>query len=146
MHSRSNSICLFLALFIFGAVVVHGEPEPMARPTRPEIFTSPEELRRYLDHVSDYYSHSGKARYGKRGRPSISSVPDVNYAWDTMKTVLVENSQRPQQPKLGKRKQEENQFLGELGSYGSTKEDTSRIDTRPCHVLDMVEKYYDDVQ
>ncbi|KAF3430246.1 hypothetical protein E2986_11563 [Frieseomelitta varia] len=145
MHSRSNSICLFLVLFIFGAVVVHGEPQPMARPTRPEIFTSPEELRRYLDHVSDYYSHSGKARYGKRGRV-MSSVPDMNYVWDTMKTVLSENSQQSQQPKLEKRKEEENRFLSEPGSYGSTKEDTSRIDTRPCHVLDIVGKYYDDVQ
>ncbi|CAD1469212.1 unnamed protein product [Heterotrigona itama] len=145
MHSRSNSICLYLVLFIFGAVVVHGEPDPMARPTRPEIFTSPEELRRYLDHVSDYYSHSGKARYGKRGHV-VPSVPDVNYVWDTMKTVLMENSQRSQQPKFGKRKQEESRFLGELGNYDSTEEDTSRTDTRPCHVLDTIEKYYGDLQ
>ena len=84
-------------------------------------------------------------RYGKRGHV-ISSVPDVNSVWDTMKTVLMENAQRSQQPKLGKRKQEESRFLGELRSYDSTKEDTSRIDTRPCHILDTIEKYYDDVQ
>ncbi|PBC27985.1 Neuropeptide Y [Apis cerana cerana] len=143
MQPYSNTIYLYLVLFIFGIMIVHGEPEPMARPTRPEIFTSPEELRRYIDHVSDYYLLSGKARYGKRGNV-LYSVPDVNYPWDTMKTVM-ENSQRSQQLKLEKEKQKDSQLLGEHETYGAKKE-TSRIDTRPCHVLDSIERYYDDVQ
>lgn len=86
-------------------------------------------------------------RYGKRGSV-LSSVPEVNYVWDSMKTIL-ENSQRSQQPKANrqfeKRKQEESGFLDEVEKY-DPKKSTSRIDSPPCHVLDTVEKYYDDVQ
>ncbi|CAK9827285.1 Pro-neuropeptide Y [Anthophora retusa] len=144
MQSYSCIVYLLLSLVVLGiTVVVHGEPEPMARPTRPEVFTSPEELRRYLDHVSDYYSLSGKARYGKRGN-TLSSTPDVNHIWDTMKTIL-ENSQRTQQVKLEKRKWDDSRFSGELESTNDRKL-ASRLDVQPCHVLDIVDKYYDDVQ
>ncbi|CAK9819592.1 Pro-neuropeptide Y [Anthophora quadrimaculata] len=144
MQSYSCIVYLLLSLVVLGiTVAVHGEPEPMARPTRPEVFTSPEELRRYLDHVSDYYSLSGKARYGKRGN-TLSSTPDVNHIWDTMKTIL-ENSQRSQQVKLEKRKWDDSRFSGELESTDDRKL-ASRLDVRPCHVLDIVDKYYDDVQ
>ena len=47
---------------IASMTVVRCEPEPMARPTRPKVFTTPDELRRYLDLVKDYYSLNGKAR------------------------------------------------------------------------------------
>ncbi|CAK9812587.1 Pro-neuropeptide Y [Anthophora plagiata] len=144
MQSYPCIVYLLLSLVVLGiTVTVHGEPEPMARPTRPEVFTSPEELRRYLDHVSDYYSLSGKARYGKRGN-TLSSTPDVNHIWDTMKTIL-ENSQRSQQVKLEKRKRDDSRFSGELESTDDRKL-ASRLDVRPCHVLDIVDKYYDDVQ
>ncbi|KOC66522.1 Pro-neuropeptide Y [Habropoda laboriosa] len=144
MQSYSNIVYLSLALVVVGiTVTVHGEPEPMARPTRPEVFTSPEELRRYLDHVSDYYSLSGKARYGKRGN-TVSSTPEVNHILDTMRTIL-ENSQRSQHARLEKRKQEDSRFSGELESSDDGKL-ASRVDLRPCHVLDIVDKYYDDVQ
>lgn len=62
MQSYLNTIYLPLVIFILGAVIVDGEPEPMAGPTRPEVFTTPEELRRYLDYVGDYYLQNGKAR------------------------------------------------------------------------------------
>ena len=147
MQSCLNSIYLVVVLFILGTGIVHGEPGPMAKPTQPDIFTNQEELRKYLDHVTDFYSLNGKARYGKRGNV-LSSVPEVNYVWDSMKTIL-ENSQRSQQPKANrqfeKRKQEESGFLDEVEKYGP-KKSTSRIDSPPCHVLDTVEKYYDDVQ
>lgn len=62
MQSYANAISLYLILSILGTMIVHGDPEPMARPTRPEVIASPEELRRYLDYVRDYYSLNGKAR------------------------------------------------------------------------------------
>lgn len=52
--------CLGFLAMVVGPVLA--EPEPMARPTRPKVFTSAEELKRYLDLVRDYYSLNGKAR------------------------------------------------------------------------------------
>lgn len=40
---------------------VYAEPEPMARPTRPKMIGSSEDLKRYLDLVRDYY-FNGRAR------------------------------------------------------------------------------------
>ncbi|OXU25807.1 hypothetical protein TSAR_007970 [Trichomalopsis sarcophagae] len=62
-------IYLTLTVVVLGSVSVQSEPEPMARPARPKVFESPDELREYLDNVRDYYSLSGKARYGKRAEP-----------------------------------------------------------------------------
>lgn len=62
MQSCLNSIYLVVVLFILGTGIVHGEPGPMAKPTQPDIFTNQEELRKYLDHVTDFYSLNGKAR------------------------------------------------------------------------------------
>ena len=50
-------------LLLMGSAIIQGDPEPMARPMRPKVFSSPEELRRYLDRVRDYYTFNGKARY-----------------------------------------------------------------------------------
>ncbi|XP_043265382.1 uncharacterized protein LOC122404998 [Colletes gigas] len=144
MQSFPNVIYLFLVVFILGTTIVLGEPEPMARPTRPEVFSSPDELRKYLDHVSDYYSLSGKARYGKRGDGPFA-ISDDGRAWDTVKTIL-DVSQQPQQPRFEKRKLERRQFFRELDSSGDRKQHGTRIDARPCHVLDIDDKYYDDVQ
>lgn len=47
---------------IFGITIIQCEPEPMARPTRPKVFTSPEELQEYLKDVKGYYWLNGKAR------------------------------------------------------------------------------------
>ncbi|XP_076760801.1 neuropeptide F isoform X2 [Xylocopa sonorina] len=137
MPSCSDTIYLFLVLFALGTVIVRGEPETMARPTRPEVFASPEELRGYADHVIDYYLLKGKARFGKRG--NVPSAVDVNHVWDVIRTIQ-ENSQRSQRPRF-----EKSRYLDEPGSYG-VKKDASRIDARPCHVLNIVERYYDDTQ
>ncbi|KAF7997106.1 hypothetical protein HCN44_005383 [Aphidius gifuensis] len=53
----------------------NGEPDAMARPTRPKVFTNLNELQKYLELVKDYYSISGKARYGKRAGDE-SMIPD----------------------------------------------------------------------
>ena len=50
-------------VLLVGSVVINGNPEPMARPMRPKVFSNPEELRRYLDLVRDYYTLNGKPRY-----------------------------------------------------------------------------------
>nr|UES72885.1 neuropeptide F2 [Carausius morosus] len=41
-------------------------PENMARPARPKTFATPEELRTYLEAVSNYYAIAGRPRFGKR--------------------------------------------------------------------------------
>lgn len=115
---------LFLVLIIFGDAIVHGEPEPMARPTRPEAFATPDELRKYFDHVKDYIMLSAKARYGKRGNPL-----DVSHAWNTMKTIY-DNSRLPE-ARFGKREQEESRFFFDPDNYNG-KQEASRINDRPC--------------
>ncbi|KZC07074.1 PREDICTED: uncharacterized protein LOC107185385 [Dufourea novaeangliae] len=139
MQSYPNFIYVVVILVILGTVIVHGDPEPMARPTRLEMFSIPEELRRYLD--SHYNSHSGKARYGKRG-DLPSTMPASSRVWDTVKTIL-DGSDESQQPRSEKRKLGKNGYARELESSGGSK---SRINARPCHMLDIVEKYYDGVQ
>ncbi|KAL7291447.1 hypothetical protein TKK_0015031 [Trichogramma kaykai] len=57
---------LLLTLILVEFRSVKCNPEPMMRPTRPKVFTSPEELRQYLELVKDYFTVHGKARYGKR--------------------------------------------------------------------------------
>lgn len=53
---------LVMLVTIFGITTIQCEPEPMARPTRPKVFTSPEELQEYLKDVKGYYWLNGKAR------------------------------------------------------------------------------------
>ncbi|XP_012142991.1 neuropeptide F isoform X2 [Megachile rotundata] len=139
----SNNVYMFVALLTFGIMIVHCEPQPMARPTRPEVFTSPEELRRYIDHVREYYTLSGKARYGKRGNIPFTGLDD-NDGWDTVRTIL-EVPQSSQRTKFEKRMQEENRFVRELEN-SSDRKHSSKVDVRPCHTLGIVERYYGDVQ
>ncbi|CAG7721657.1 unnamed protein product [Allacma fusca] len=40
--------------------------EAEARPQRPRVFTSPDELRNYLEALSKYYALAGRPRFGKR--------------------------------------------------------------------------------
>ncbi|XP_029036151.1 uncharacterized protein LOC114872747 [Osmia bicornis bicornis] len=139
----TNTIYMFVVLLTFGMAIIHGEPQPMAKPTLPGEFKSAEELSRYINHVIDYYTLSGRARYGKRGSIPFSES-DTNDGWDTVRTIL-EIPQSSQRTKFEKRKQEENRFIRELEN-SNNKKHSSRIDVRPCHTLDIVERYYGDVQ
>jgi hypothetical protein len=38
-------------------------PENVIRPNRPKVFTSPEELRGYLEALSNYYAIAGRPRF-----------------------------------------------------------------------------------
>ncbi|XP_076167755.1 neuropeptide F isoform X2 [Ptiloglossa arizonensis] len=143
MQSYPNAIYLFLVVFVLGTTIADNEPETTTIPTRPEIISSLEELRKFIDHVGDNYLRNGKARYGKRG-DGLSTMSGGNRAWDTVKTMLGVSEQL-QQPRFERRKQERSRFLREFESTGDNKHG-SRIDDRPCHVLDIVEKYYDDMQ
>ncbi|XP_076241547.1 neuropeptide F [Calliopsis andreniformis] len=143
MQPYSNTIYLFLIVCILGTMIVKGEPEPMARPTRPEVISSPEEFRRYLGQVKDYYSLNGKARYGKRG-DAFSSTLDANPAWNSVRAILAA-SQQTQEENFEKRIQEKSRFLRELDHFDDNKH-VPRIDGRFCHLKDIVEKYYDDMQ
>ncbi|OAD61045.1 hypothetical protein WN48_01113 [Eufriesea mexicana] len=80
-------------------------------------------------------------RYGKRGN-ALSSVPSIDYVWDTIKTSP-EDIRRSQQQKFEERMQDERRFLGELEGYGARK-DNPRIYISPSQA--MVHRYYDDVQ
>ncbi|KAK0088125.1 hypothetical protein PV325_013121 [Microctonus aethiopoides] len=62
-----------------GLGAVNADPDAMARPTRPKVFTSVDELRRYLDLIRDYYSLSGKARYGKRADMIQARIDSPTY-------------------------------------------------------------------
>lgn len=144
MRSCRNIVFLLFIYFVLGAAFIDGEPEPMARPTRPKVFTSPEELRRYLDLVRDYYSLNGKARYGKRGDVS-SSPPEVNHPWDALRTLL-DIRRQMQQQKFEDGMQESGQLVRDFQASDLSKHDT-RIDARPMYVLDVLRrKYQDDVQ
>ncbi|XP_017766519.1 PREDICTED: uncharacterized protein LOC108555403 [Eufriesea mexicana] len=142
MQSCSDTYRLFLILLILGTVIVHGESEPMARPVRSETSAISEDLKKFLDNC--YYLYSGRAEvtmYGKRGN-ALSSVPSIDYVWDTIKTSP-EDIRRSQQQKFEERMQDERRFLGELEGYGARK-DNPRIYISPSQA--MVHRYYDDVQ
>ncbi|XP_031835972.1 neuropeptide F [Nomia melanderi] len=145
MQSYPSAIYLLAVLAVLETVMVHGDPDPMARPTRPEVFLNSEELRRYLDHVTDWYSLNGKARYGKRDEIPSAALDDGR-AWDTVKTMLdvSQESQQPQ-PRFEERRQPSRQYIRELASSGDGKH-ASRTGTRPYHMLDIVEKYYNGAQ
>ncbi|XP_053978353.1 uncharacterized protein LOC128876204 isoform X2 [Hylaeus volcanicus] len=142
MQSSPNVIFLYFVVFVLGTETVLGEPEPMSRPTRPEV-TSTEDIKQVVDHYLNYLKFVGRPRYGKRVDDS-SAISSANRALDTLKTIL-DASQQSQQPRFEKRTQERSRLLHELESSDNRKHG-SRIDDRPCHVLDVVENYYDDVQ
>lgn len=121
---------------IFGVTITQCEPEPMARPTRPKVFTSPEELRRYLDLVKDYYSLNGKARYGKRAGGNGSPTVYLGYPWDTLK-FLLDAHRRLQQQKEEKDKPIKGQVFRDLQVIRNSS---------PVNFNDAIDKYYDDVE
>ncbi|XP_014217751.1 pro-neuropeptide Y-like [Copidosoma floridanum] len=55
-----------LGIIILQSITAQSDTEPMARITRPEVFSNPDDLKQFLDLVKGYYSLNGKARYGKR--------------------------------------------------------------------------------
>ncbi|KAK2576107.1 hypothetical protein KPH14_007441 [Odynerus spinipes] len=141
LHSRQletpNMKSFILAIFlitIFGIIIIKCEPEPMARPTRPKVFTSPEELRRYLDLVKDYYSLNGKARYGKRGNKSPAVYLD--YPWDSLKFIL-DTQRRFQQQKEEKIKPIKGQVFHDFQIFRNNP---------PINFNDVLDKYYDDIE
>ncbi|XP_078032560.1 neuropeptide F [Augochlora pura] len=138
MQSCRNTIYLLVVLAVLGIAMVHCEPEP----TRRVEVTNWDDLRRYLDHLTDLYSINGKPRYGKRGE-TPSAVSPMGRNWDAMKTILdVSPGQQRQPSRFGQGRLAGHQFLRELESTSDGKQHASR----PYHVLDMVEKYYDAVQ
>ncbi|XP_054003143.1 uncharacterized protein LOC128889493 isoform X1 [Hylaeus anthracinus] len=139
MQSSPNVIFLYFVVFVLGTETVLGEPEPMSRP---EV-TSTEDIKQVVDHYLNYLKFVGRPRYGKRVDDS-SAISSANRALDTLKTIL-DASQQSQQPRFEKRTPERSRLLHELESSDNRKHG-SRIDDRPCHVLDVVENYYDDVQ
>ncbi|XP_012265693.2 uncharacterized protein LOC105691637 [Athalia rosae] len=142
--------CLIM-MVTFSPILVFGEPDPMARPTRPKVFTSADELRRYLDHVKDYYSLSGKARYGKR-TPSLSITENP---WELVRippaqsTLLalrqqqldqlhqIENPLRHQLQREIQNQQEEQEELRQFGQGGQRE---------PSYLYEAMAKYYDEMQ
>lgn len=150
MQSYLSIGCLLFIFSTLGATLVHGDPEPMARPTRPKVFTSPEELRRYLDLVRDYYSLNGKARYGKRG-DVLPAMPDKDHPWDALRMILdvrrqmQQQRQQQQRQKFEKSDEEKDQFLQDFQISGGGKH-AAKFDARPPYLLDVVGKYYDDTQ
>ncbi|KAL0267942.1 UNVERIFIED_CONTAM: hypothetical protein PYX00_010067 [Menopon gallinae] len=38
----------------------------MARPTRPKVFGSPDDLKNYLEELGNFYAIAGRPRFGKR--------------------------------------------------------------------------------
>ncbi|KAG7189239.1 hypothetical protein KM043_008799 [Ampulex compressa] len=83
MQSYSSVAWSCLVVMAIGAVLVYGEPEYLKRPVRPKIFTSREQLKRYLDLIQEYYSVTGRARYGKRDVTPAADLP-----WDALRAVL----------------------------------------------------------
>ncbi|KAJ8687187.1 hypothetical protein QAD02_022981 [Eretmocerus hayati] len=101
---------LIVVLIAVGCSTVQSSPEPMARPTRPKVFTSPEELREYLDLIRVYYTLSSKARYGKRGDPSIPTnhrLP-ADYPSDFLRTLIAVNRQWQQNQRMENEQLEKN--------------------------------------
>ncbi|XP_067004686.2 uncharacterized protein [Anabrus simplex] len=68
----SVNVLLAIAFCLLLTIVMpcYSDPLPReqnngSRPVRPKVFSSPEELRKYLDDLSDYYAYAGRPR-GKR--------------------------------------------------------------------------------
>jgi len=60
--SAARFFCCLLLIAIVKTMIACAEPESMARPTRPKVITSPEELNKYLALVQEYYSLTGRTR------------------------------------------------------------------------------------
>lgn len=62
MRSLDHFFCCLLLAAILGMLIVHAEPESMARSTRPKAVVNSEELKRYADLVNDFYYLTTKPR------------------------------------------------------------------------------------
>ncbi|XP_076285412.1 neuropeptide F [Lasioglossum baleicum] len=142
MRSCQNAVYLFAAIVVLQTTMVHCEPNP--EPTRRVEVTNLDDLRKYLDHLTDLYTLKGKARYGKRGEIPSAESPVVRN-WDTMKFLDAsqdsQQQQQHQQPRFDQRRLASRQFLREMESS-----EDGKHASRPYQMLDIVEKYYDGVQ
>lgn len=141
-RSLAHFFCWLLLAIIVGISIVHAEPEPMARPTRPKVFSNPEELKRYADLVRDYYFLIGKARYGKRS-DTVPMSMEMNGAWEILK--MIQNARRNEQRRQEKIRQNKEQILFRDFQSSDIDKHTSRVPTRPGSLSDMIDNY-DDVQ
>ncbi|KAI4502687.1 hypothetical protein M0802_002599 [Mischocyttarus mexicanus] len=140
-----KSFTLVILVTIFGITIIQCEPEPMARPTRPKVFTSPEELRKYLDLVKDYYSFNGKARYGKRGGGGGVTLPEfyLGYPWNNLRFLPgIHHNYR--QLKEDKNKPITGQVFRNFQDSDLGKE--IFISNPTVNFSDMIDKYYDDTE
>ncbi|XP_058796011.1 pro-neuropeptide Y-like [Phymastichus coffea] len=92
-----RATCVAVIFMAVGCLTVQSQPEPMARPTRPKVFTSPEELKQYLDLVKDYYTLNSKPRYGKRADPyQATNAPEHPINILRMMMAIEQHKQRSQ--------------------------------------------------
>lgn len=69
MHSPGSTMLIAcLCVLISTAMPCWGEPLPASgeiasRPTRPKVFTTPDQLRDYLQELGNYYAIEGRPRY-----------------------------------------------------------------------------------
>ncbi|XP_072767599.1 neuropeptide Y-like [Anoplolepis gracilipes] len=142
MMSLAHFSCCLLLVAVVGTLIVHADPEPMARPTRPKVIGSPEELKRYADLVRDYYFLIGKARYGKRS--DIVPMSELNSAWEILRMIQDarrQNEQRRQE----KLRQNKEQVLFRDFQNSDVDKHTSHAPVRPGFLSDIIGNY-DDVQ
>ncbi|XP_046410296.1 neuropeptide Y-like [Neodiprion pinetum] len=149
--SLLSGLLILVALY---PLSVHGEPDPMARPTRPKVFTSADELRRYLDLVKDYYSLNGKARYGKRAQ----IFPATENPWDIMRVPPSSaGGFALRQQKLEQKLQHEMENLSKHGSQKGIQtelQEPQQLEPRQfqhggsqlSYLYDAMAKYYDELQ
>ncbi|XP_033220253.1 uncharacterized protein LOC117174911 [Belonocnema kinseyi] len=134
-------------ILLAGAVEIQGDPEPMARPMRPKVFSSPEELRRYLELVRDYYTFNGKARYGKRS-DTLLTTPGMTDSADTLRMILDVNRQKQLERQMEK---DNGKLIRTNKSSLSTLFETDKPQIRDqvqrlSYPYNIVAKYYGEVQ
>ncbi|KAL6423622.1 hypothetical protein ACFW04_010268 [Cataglyphis niger] len=128
--------CLLLATVVIGTSIIHAEPEPMARLTRPKVFGSPEEFKKYANLVKDYFFALGKARFGKRDDIALPMSTELSN-WEILR--MIQNAQR--QKKI---RQNKEVLFHDFQSSDIDKH-TSSVPARPGSLSDMINNY-DDVQ
>ncbi|XP_043486793.1 uncharacterized protein LOC122514199 [Polistes fuscatus] len=138
-----KSFNLVILVTIFGITVIQCEPEPMARPIKPRVFTSPEELQKYVDLVKDHYLYNGKARYGKR--EGVNTLPQhyLGYPWNNLR-FLPDIHHNYQQLKEDKSKPITGQVIRNFQDSDLRKE--IFLSNPAVNFSDMIDKYYDDTE
>ncbi|KAK6182415.1 hypothetical protein SNE40_010115 [Patella caerulea] len=77
---------LVIALVLVAAVMmveVTGQDSMLAPPDRPSEFRSPDELRRYLKALNEYYAIVGRPRFGR----SVNKRSADNFLFKTAKKL-----------------------------------------------------------